>query len=551
LATHTLHIRPDPGSGQTLTPGSGSNDEATPEAIGSGQYATASAIAAFDVVPDQTYGATFKIGVIAFHIHEDGIEKVSFQANGGDIVEVSTASLNSTSGVVEHWVELAVAADDGEVNVQAIVYPYTGTTKILTLRLYSNDDDTYPAAFRYVHPTAAQGTEDGSSAANALGPGIADAIYDMHVDNVIPDGAIIYLLAGTHEYASAVFPASTMSNSGPWLIITAAPGLDKTDVTVEPTGGAPIFGSLTRICWRDVTFNLSEQPQGATSASAHVWFDDVRATGLDRWIAAPGFGSGPGWGAAYMTDSVVEDMAACPNFWMRNTTIDRTLSGGPFISDFVVYCTVSDIISYLTGTDLTVDGSDNTLVTPDGYTPHALNVGQFVRIEDGGGWTGGDYEIIGVSDGKWELESSPAATSTTSGVWEHSDNAEFDRPHADVYSSFQSLTNAIFYGLETPGSGLDGSRGMILSSGPGVGVFYDYNDVAIVGKPGGSSITAGGGVGSVFWLGGNYYNLFVKDYTFTGSAADSDDGIESDVWGVFENLTFVGNTPTYQGVVVR
>lgn len=72
------------------------------------------------------------------------------------------------------------------------------------------------------------------------------------------------------------------------------------------------------------------------------------------------------------------------------------------------------------GTNLTVDGVDNTLVTPDGYTPVAADEGKTLVISDDspGGWTAGEYEILGVVGGKWDLDSSPAATGTAGGIWE-------------------------------------------------------------------------------------------------------------------------------------
>jgi hypothetical protein len=73
------------------------------------------------------------------------------------------------------------------------------------------------------------------------------------------------------------------------------------------------------------------------------------------------------------------------------------------------------------GTNLTVDGSNNLKVTPDGYTPQSGDVGLKLIILPGTGWSQGFYTIASVSGGAWILNASPAATSTASGIWRLSD----------------------------------------------------------------------------------------------------------------------------------
>jgi hypothetical protein len=465
------------GSGQTLTPGSGDNDAATPEEIGSGQYSSASCIAAFDVVPDQTYGATFKIGVVAFHIHEDGIEKVSFQANGGDIVEVSTASLNSTSGVVEHWVELAVAADDGEVNVQAIVYPYTGTTKVLTLRLYSNDDDTYPAAVRYVASDGPKGDESGDSAVNAMGPDITAAIWDMQSGNVIPAGAeIICAVAGEYEITGAAFPSSQMSHSGPWLIVKPDTGLDSSDITVAAATDSPVLGSLTRLAFHNVTLDVADNSPASSSApGASMWLHNCIFDGTDRTLPPAGFGTGSGY-AVYSTSTTFNEITR-PAGWMRGCTITGTSEGGPWTSEFVVNTTIADV------------------------------------TQEGGS-------------------------------------------HPDLWRSTAGMTNVILYGFTCPNdAGCAESQGIVFFSAVGVGEpLFDYQDIAVIE----CDITAGGGVGGAFGMGGDYYNFYMKDCTFRGTSSDDNEDVAANVYGVFENVNFYSEAetpmdpqPSYLNVVIR
>jgi hypothetical protein len=73
------------------------------------------------------------------------------------------------------------------------------------------------------------------------------------------------------------------------------------------------------------------------------------------------------------------------------------------------------------GTNLTVDGTTNTSVLPDGYTPQPGDVGQTVYVTGGTGFTAGAYTVVSlVSPGgvlKWQLSASPAAVGTSGGAW--------------------------------------------------------------------------------------------------------------------------------------
>lgn len=71
------------------------------------------------------------------------------------------------------------------------------------------------------------------------------------------------------------------------------------------------------------------------------------------------------------------------------------------------------------GSNLTVDGTDDTKVTPDGYTPVAGDVGKTITIGTDvfGPWTPGTYTIVAVGGGQWTLDASPAATGVSGIPW--------------------------------------------------------------------------------------------------------------------------------------
>lgn len=70
------------------------------------------------------------------------------------------------------------------------------------------------------------------------------------------------------------------------------------------------------------------------------------------------------------------------------------------------------------GKGMRADATDNTLVTPDGYTPTAADVGRIVNVTGGDGWAFGTYMITAVVGGKWKLDRAPAAAGATGGQWE-------------------------------------------------------------------------------------------------------------------------------------
>ena len=104
--------------------------------------------------------------------------------------------------------------------------------------------------------------------------------------------------------------------------------------------------------------------------------------------------------------------------WYIRSTATGTNSGGfdPVIGASGTNRADADT-SHVNGTNLTVDGADNTLVVPDGHTPVAADIGNVVVISAGAGFTLAYYTIIGQDGTNWDLDRSPAATSTAGGTW--------------------------------------------------------------------------------------------------------------------------------------
>jgi hypothetical protein len=69
------------------------------------------------------------------------------------------------------------------------------------------------------------------------------------------------------------------------------------------------------------------------------------------------------------------------------------------------------------GTNLVVDASVNTKVTSASHNFVSTDVGNLINVSSGSGWTPGCYQIVSVASNAATLDRSPAATSTTGGVW--------------------------------------------------------------------------------------------------------------------------------------
>ena len=283
----TYLVRP---TNPTLIPGSGSNDSVSPS--GSGR----TAIARVNVVPFDTYTAARKVGVVAFHIH--GIDRVTAQANGGDIQTVYSMALNSTSATIEYYFTLATKATDGVVNVQFVIYPTSGATRILTLQLYSNANATAPTNVKYVATDGNDTTGDGTNGTPYAT--IMKAANALQVTNGTgnADGGTIYLKTGSHVLGTYSFGLLTTTVDR-WLTIRPAPGLTKANVTI--TGTASSDGIRTKLV-RFYDVKVTGQLTSTSGQGYLLWTDNVLVDLGDRNVRQTWHG---GFTSGYATDSTV------------------------------------------------------------------------------------------------------------------------------------------------------------------------------------------------------------------------------------------------------
>jgi len=289
-----------------LRPGTGfTGPTATPAARGTGLGETRPAIADWDAVPFQSFSGALNVGVVAFHINEAGIERVDFSANGGPWTSVRQMALNPQTNVVEYFATLrAELFSTGPVEVRAIAYPTVGQPVVLEpLKLYADPNDTFAARTRYVSTLGSDTTGNGT--ASAPFRTIAKAASSLQAQYGNADGGTIYLAAGTYDGT-----IGSVSTSGAYLTIKAAPGVARSSVTINSFSGTP-----TKLIHLDNVTLRTSVPNLTASNRRYLWVSNSDMTGSGRANAinwSPGIWTGSEW---------VND------FWLTDVHISNVLDG--------------------------------------------------------------------------------------------------------------------------------------------------------------------------------------------------------------------------------
>ena len=260
-------------------------------------------IARWSVVPLQAFAAKIPVGLVAFHgcgqaLGNEGIEKVEFIANNGQVLTVRDPSPNPETGRWEWWAYLSPQESDGIVEVRAIVYPYNGQCSMMqggfsegvgygqnvssseqSLVLWSNQSGSYNKNPLWV--TTAGSDESGTGTEGSPYRTIGAAVLKGYNGNA-DFGRIIL---GKGSYPMHRGGSDHSLNSKGWLAIEAAPGVRPSEVFI---GGNTEDGSVnTRyrlICFRNLTMDYS---LGSTHTIfgpsiyyiVNVWCDGVTIIG--------------------------------------------------------------------------------------------------------------------------------------------------------------------------------------------------------------------------------------------------------------------------------
>ena len=262
-------------------------------------------IARWNVIPMQVanrsdsvkYGETgnsyegFPIGVVAFHAN--GIDRVEFESNGGDIVTVTQMSINPRTGNREFWVNLQ-ADNLGEqlIEIRATVYPYKqGKPFVLqNVKCYGEMENTLQAYQDYE-------INDYENDYEVLQQRVSPAFYvssgnPRQLSSVIGEGEHSMFLWGPDKFANAkslyVDPDYTGTSNGTetqpykrledaWddLNNTSGNGFDGAEIVLmkprsdntyglEKQGGGNLNGGSSTAGWFTIRGGLEFAPDGQT-----------------------------------------------------------------------------------------------------------------------------------------------------------------------------------------------------------------------------------------------------------------------------------------------
>jgi hypothetical protein len=450
-------------SNNALTGSEFSGATAQPAAVGAGAGLTTKAIARWDVVPHQTFSGVMNVGVVAFN--STLIDHVSFSVNGGAWMNVTQMSLNPTTNVHEYWVPVNAAdLPDGPVEVRAIAYPKVGNPRVLqgpvanngnnALVLYANSHGTLPQQQLYVSTTGNDTTGTGTQA-NPYKTILKAA-------TVATSGATINLQAGTYPFATRV---SGFNTNDRWITITAAPGVARSSVIVQPRQEAlRVYHLAVRNVTIDCTlgYEFYSGNGGFFGPDSELWLDncDISSSLGKSHLPELGAPIDTTWPAAYMTDTTLHDYpgrAIASPFVaiVRNVRITNIGNDAIDNPQLVVNTTIDTVIAndpafHIDAIQYFSDHSDvNSIV----YNVKATNVdGQLIfgglLVPAQGGPVGGTFSNAAVVN--------YLATSLTGPV---------AQPFASQIGAGLPGDNLVFYNMTLP------NQNFLFTNDPGAGQF--------------------------------------------------------------------------------
>lgn len=254
-------------------------------------------IARWSQVPFQTFSEKIPVGLVAFHgcgqaLGNEGIQKVEFIANNGQVTTVTEPSPNPLTGLWEWWAYLNPRATDGVVEVRAIIYPYNGQCRTLqggfvdalapgqnlptneqSLVLWSNKSGSYSKPAMWVSTTGSD--ESGTGSETSPFRTIGAAVLKGYQGNA--DFGRICLGKGSYPMHRGG-PDGTLNTKG-WLTIEPAPGLRPDEVFIGGNQeGAATVSRYRLVCFKNLSLDYSVNSTHTIFGpsiyyTVNTWFD--------------------------------------------------------------------------------------------------------------------------------------------------------------------------------------------------------------------------------------------------------------------------------------
>ncbi|MEX0827638.1 MAG: hypothetical protein WD005_01670 [Haliea sp.] len=268
----------------------------------------AKVIAHWNVIPYQAVDSPFQFGIVAFHIN--GIDRVEYQINGGDVQSVADMTLNERSNTHEYWTTIDPAKigpldpRSPIVEIKATAFPKTAGIPREMAPMYFNikpadgSQDATVWVFGKGDDKKGDGTKENPFRQPARALEALEKIEDDRDEAVF---GTVYLMEGEYIWGSSGYSAPDTDER--WVEIAAAPGVDKSEAVFNDDDGGGFLPLLLKV--KGVTIrNVYFVPKGG--ANSNLWLEDSDMIGPGA-TTGNGFYHSPGWDEAYFINVHLSD----------------------------------------------------------------------------------------------------------------------------------------------------------------------------------------------------------------------------------------------------
>ena len=288
----------DPGIG-TLVPGTGfSGETSPPPPVGSALSPGfgAKAIARWTEFPFVNRTEDFHVTLSAYHM--TGIDRVEFSLEGGEPLVVHEIQPHPESGYAEYLARIDVSdLDSGIHEIRAVIYPNHGMPRVLqgshddsNLHMLNNGNQS----FWFNHQPNPTMVRVG---ADAEFSSIDEAVEFLGSE--ITSGQI-ELEAGEYTWFTRSHSDIDNTLQNRVLTISAAPGVERTDVVIRPHTTNPQGARSLSIHLKGVTLIAEEIPNNGNTNGVMLLGSGFRNNRLflEDILCTSGEGYPDGWGSA-------------------------------------------------------------------------------------------------------------------------------------------------------------------------------------------------------------------------------------------------------------
>ncbi|WP_340148658.1 hypothetical protein [uncultured Sneathiella sp.] len=265
-------------------------------------------IAHWNVVAFQAIDGPFQFGIVAFHIN--GVDRVDYQINGGDVLSVTDMTLNKRTNTYEYWTTIDPAKigplnpENPIVEIKATVFPKTAGIPREMDPMYFNvkPADGSQDAIVWVSGKGDDKRGDGTKENPFRQPGRAlEALEDIEDDRDEAVFGVVYLMEGEYIWGSSGYSAPDTDSR--WVEIAAAPGVDKSKAVFNEDDGGGFLPLLLKV--KGVTIkNVYFIPEGGEYSN--LWLEDSDMIGPGATTGG-GFYHSPSWDEVFFINVHLSD----------------------------------------------------------------------------------------------------------------------------------------------------------------------------------------------------------------------------------------------------